>query len=290
MKTIFTFLAILALVLPAAAIQTVLLPGSIADANENGQADIDLSSLKGTAAFVLTAKSIAGTTPTAAVKLQSSPPPATGAAMRTGTTAGVVLRSGTDTAIKLGASFTTPAAYVPTVKAVMLPLKKHATLLAGTLTVTISTDSSGPSAVLATGTLDAANLTASFTGQTVTFAKGAQLAASTKYWVTLEGDYTVDATANVTWLTTTVSSGGNGSIFGTGWVASGTNNLNFQTSDLVFTDVTGGGFTTVTTTGSLQQLTIPIQNFGSHFRAFATITGTNTPEYIIGIAAYQKTP
>jgi hypothetical protein len=290
MKTILSIFAVVALAFPAHAIETVLLTGSIADANENGQADADLSALKGTVAFVMTAKSIVGTSPTAAIKLQSSPPPVAGAAMRTGTTAGVALRTATNTAIKLGASFTTPAAYVPTVKAVMLPLKKHADLTAGTLTVTISTDSSGPSAVLATGTLDAANLTASFTGQTVTFAKGAQLAASTKYWVTLEGDYTVDATANVTWLTTTVASSGNASIFGTGWVASATNNLNFQTSDLVFTDVTGGGFASLTTVGSIQELTIPIQNFGSHFRAFATIGGSNTPEYIVGIAAYQKTP
>jgi hypothetical protein len=290
MKNILALFAVLALAIPAHAIETILLTGAVADANENGQAEVDISSLKGTAAFVMTAKSTAGTTPAAAVKLQSSPPPVTGASMRTGTTAGVALRTASNTAIKLGASFTTASGYVPTVKGVMLPLKKHATLASGTLTVTISTDSSGPSAALATGTIDVAGLTDAFTGQVVTFSKGAQLAASTKYWVTLEGDYTVDATANVTWLTTTVASGGNASVFGTGWVASATNNLNFETYDLIFTDVTDGAFSAVSTTGVIEELTIPVQNFGSWFRAHAIITGTNTPSFIIGIGAYQKKP
>jgi len=172
----------------------------------------------------------------------------------------------------------------------MVLLKKHATLTAGNLTISLASDSSGPSTVLGNGTLTVGALTDSFTGQSISFDKPIQLAAATKYWVTLEGDYTVDATANVTWLTTTVASGGNASVFGTGWVASATNNLNFETRDLVFSDVTGGAFTTVTTAGSIEQLTIPIQNFGSHFRVHATITGTNTPAYIIGVAAYQKTP
>jgi hypothetical protein len=96
MKTILSIFAVVALAFPAHAIETVLLTGSIADANENGQADVDLSSLKGTAAFVLTAKSIAGTSPTAAIKLQSSPPAVLGASMRTGTTAGVALRTATN--------------------------------------------------------------------------------------------------------------------------------------------------------------------------------------------------
>jgi hypothetical protein len=290
MKTILSLFALAALALNAHALQTVLLPQSIADANEGGQTDVSLSGLKGTVAFVMTAKSTAGTTPTAAVKLQSSPAPVLGASMRTGTTAGVALRTATDTAIKLGASFTTAATVTPSVKSVMLFLKKHSTLTAGTLTVSFTADSSGPSTALATGTIDVATLTAAFIGYTVTFDKPVQLAAETKYWITLEGDYTVDATANVTWLTTTVASGGNASVFGTGWTASATNNLNFETRYLIFSDVTGGGFTTVNATGSIQQLTIPIQNFGSHFRAHATITGTDTPAYIIGIAAYQKTP
>ncbi len=290
MKTILSLFAVLFLIIPAQAIETVLLPVAVADANEGGQTDVSLASMKGTAAFVLTAMTTAGTTPTAAVKLQSSPEPVVGASMRTGTTAGVALRSATNTAIKLGASFTTAAGYTPAVKSVMLLLKKHATLTAGTLTVSFCSDSSGPSTVLASGTIDASTLTAAFTGRTVTFSKPVQLVAATKYWVQLEGDYTVDATANVTWLTTTVASGGNASIYGTGWVASGTNNLNFETSDLIFTDVTGGGFTTVTTTGSIQEITVPVSNFGSRFRAHVTITGTDTPSYIIGLAAYQKKP
>jgi hypothetical protein len=288
MKTFLSLSAIFAL--NAFALETVLLPQSIADATEGGQTDVSLASLKGTAAFVLTAKSTAGTTPTAAVKLQSSPAPAIGASLRTGTTAGLALRTAADTAYKLGASFTTASGYTPAVKSVILLLKKHATLTAGTLTVSFCVDSSGPSTALATGTIDAATLTASFTGETVTFSKPVQLAASTKYWITLEGDYTASATANATWLTTTVASGGNASVFGTGWVASATNNLNFETRDLVFTDVTSGAFTTVTATGSIQEITIPIQNFGSYFRAHATITGTDTPAFIIGVAAYQKTP
>jgi len=290
MKTLLTFFAAVSIAFNAHAIETILAPQSIADANEGGQSDVSLAPFKGTVALVLTAKSIAGTTPTAAVKLQSSPAAVTGASVRTGTTAGVALRTDTDTNIKLAASFTTAAGYTPSVKSVMVFLKKHATLESGELTISLAADSSGPSTSLNSGTIDAATLTASFSGYSVTFAKPVQLSASTKYWVTLEGDYTIDATANVTWLTTTVSSGGNASIFTDEWGASATNNLNFATSDLVFTDVTGGAFETVTTAGSIQQITIPIQNFGSIFRAHATITGTNTPEYIIGLAAYQKTP
>lgn len=287
MKLILAF--ILALTIHAAAVQTVTLPQAIAATA--AQEDKDLSSLKGTVGFVLTAKSTAGTSPTATVKLQSSAPLAKSLAVETGTTSGVALRTASNTAIKLAASFTTAAGTTPSIKRVVLPLKKHATLTAGTLTVTIASDSSGPNATLATAaTFDLSALTASFTGATFDFATPLQLAANTKYWVVLEGDYTVDATANVTWRTTTVASGGNASVYGSSWSASATNNLNIIPYVYNFSDVTGGAFTQVTATGSVQYLTVPIQNFGSVFRTHTTIGGTNSPSFIVGVAALQTKP
>lgn len=288
MKTTLSLLAVIIAALPIFAADTVLLPQAIADANEGGQADVDLSAYKGTAGFILTAKSTAGTTPAAAIKLQSSPPLAKGNAVETGTTAGVALRTATNTAIKLGASFTTAAGSVPSAKTIVLPLKKHATLASGTITLNLCVDSSGPSTSLGSATFNVADLTDAFTGASFTFTTPVQLAAETKYWITIESDYTVDATANLTWRTTTVASGGNASVFGTGWVASATNNLNFAVFQYVFSDVTNGAFTSVGTTGSIQEITLPIQNFGSVFRAHATITGTNTPSFIVGVAAIQK--
>lgn len=290
MKTILTILILSALSFSAHAVQIVTLPVGVAATG--AQNENDLSSLKGTVGFVLTAKSIAGTNPTAAIKLQSSPPLATGHSVMTGTTAGVALRTAADTAIELAASLTTPDnAVTPSIKRIVLPLKKHAGLTAGTLTVVIKADSSGPTgSALQTATFNVANLTDAFQGITFDFLSPATLAADTKYWIVLSSAYTEHATNNVTWRTTTVASGGNASVFGTGWVASATNNLNFRTDQYVFSDVTGGAFTALTTIGSIQEITLPIQNFGSAFRTHLTIGGTDSPQYIIGVSAKQLKP
>lgn len=291
MKTLICLFSAFALFAgTVSAVETVLTPLAIADANEGGQADVDLSDLKGTVGFIMTAKSTAGSSPTAAIKLQSSPPPAVGFSVLTGTTAGVALRTAAATAIKLAASFTTPNNSVtPSVKSVMLPLKKGESLASGTLTLTIEADSSGPTGTaLQTATFDLSTLTTAFTGATFTFTTPATLAANTKYWIVLAGDYTEHVANNVTWRTTTVASGGNASVFGSSWSASATNNLNHETYQLVFSDVSGGGFTSVTTVGSIQEVTVPIQNLGAHFRAFATIGGTSTPSFIVGIGAVQR--
>ena len=290
MKYFILPIFLLIFALPALALQTVLLPAGITATG--AQDDVDLSSMKGTVGFVMTAKSIAGTSPTATIKLQSSPPLAQGPSVMTGATTGVALRTAASTAIELAASFTTPNnAVTPSIKRIILPLKKHEDLTAGTLTLTIETDSTGPSnTTLQTSTFDLAGLTDAFQGVTFDFVAPATLAANTKYWIVLGGDYTESATDVVTWRTTTVASGGNASVFGTGWVASATNNLNFNATQLVFSDVTGGGFTALTTLGSIQQITLPIQNFGSHFRAYATIGGTDSPEFVVGVAAHQIRP
>lgn len=283
-------LIISSLAISAIGVEIVTLPIGVTATSAQNEAD--LSKLKGTVSFVLTAKSIAGTSPTAAIKLQSSPPLAAGNTVMTGTTAGVALRTAADTAIELAASFTTPDnAVTPTVKKIVLPLKKHAGLTAGTLTVVVKADSSGPTGdALQTSTFDLAGLTDAFQGITFNFLAPATLAADTKYWIVLSSAYTEDATNNVTWRTTTVAEAGNASIYGEAWAASVTNNLNFYTEQYVFSDVSGGAFAALTTLGSIQEITLPIQNFGSTFRTHLTIGGTDSPQYIIGVSANQVKP
>lgn len=288
MKHFLTLFLSFFLCLGASAIEVITLPQSLADATEGGQAVADLSKYKGSAKFVLTAHNTAGTNPTLDVKFQSSPPPVAGLSLMTGTTAGVALRTDTDTNIKLAASFTTPATITPSIYKTVLPLKKGAGLTTGTLTLELFADSSGPTgSALQSTTFNLATLTTAFQGVTFTFTKPATLAAATKYWWVLTSAYSVSATDNVTWRNTAVGSGGNSSIFATGWTGGATVSFNYYNYNLVFADVTGLAFTQVTTTSSIQELDANLNNLG-FLRIFATITGTNTPAYIVGVGAIVK--
>lgn len=271
-----------------AALEVITLPQSLADATEGGQAVADLSKYKGSAKFILTAHNTAGSTPTLASKLQSSPAPVAGLSLMTGTTAGVALRTDTDTNIKLAASFTTPATVTPSIYKVVLPLKKGDALTAGTLTLGLFADSTGPTgSALQTTTFNLASLTSAYQGITFTFTKPATLVAATKYWWVLESDYSVHATACVTWRNTAVGSGGNSSIFATGWTAGSTVSFNYYHYNLVFADISGAAFTGLTTVSSIQEIDTSLNNLG-FVRLFVTVTGTNTPAYIVGCGAIVK--
>ena len=284
MKTLLLLVCFLSS-LAFSATETVLLPQSLVAANNGGQADIDLSKYKGPVDFYLMTHKIAGTNPTLACKIQTSSPAVIGNSVMTGTTAGLALRTDTAVAVKLAASFTIAAGSTPSIKTTVLPLLKHATLTAGTLTLGIYADSSGPTgSALQTATADVATLTAAYTGVTFTYAKPATLAASTKYWLVLTSDYTANATANVTWRKSTVGSAGNSSQYDTGWTAGTTTSLNYKNYQYQFSDLTGGGFTGVTTVSTIQNLNLNLQNAGI-LRLFVAIGGTDSPEYIVGLAA-----
>ena len=253
--------------------------------NNGGQTITDLSSTyQGQAKFMLSAKSDAGTNPTLAVKLQNSAPLARLAdvtPLSTDTTAAIGHRTAADTAIKLAASFVLAAG--ASISKIYLPLKKTGAPT-GTLTAAIYADTAGDpsgSALATFSTLDVSTLTTSFAEILFSLTSVVDLAAGT-YHIVVTSTVAESATVLVLWNSVTVASGGNGNVFGTGWAADDTINFAFKAFFYTFADVTGGGFTGVTTTASLQTLEINVDKL-SNVRAHITVGGTNTPAFYAGV-------
>jgi hypothetical protein len=266
-----------------------LLPTSkLIAANNGGQAITDLSSdYTGQAKFILSAKSDAGSSPTLAVKLQSSPPlarladvtPAEGDA-----TDAIGHRTATDTSIKLAASFTLPSA--ASISKLYLPLKKDGAPT-GTLTVAIFADDEGDptgSALATFSTLNVATLTTSFSEILFTLGTPVDLAAGT-YHIVATSDVTVSNTAFVSWNSVTVESGGNASIYDEAWAADATVNFALKAFFYQFSDV--ASFASVATTSSQQTIEINVDTLGV-VRPHVTIGGTSSPAFYASVVALAK--
>lgn len=273
------------LTLSAATTLTLLTPVSIT-ATGGGQ-DVDVSRLAGQARITLATLNTAGTNPTLACKLQGSAAATRGLDYQVTSTTNTKLRSGASTNTKLSLKFTQSG--TASVKRVALRLKYNGTITAGKLlTLTINSDSSGsPSAtVLGTaGTVDINTYVPTSNGWVVfTFTNPVDLTDATVYHLVLAGDYTADTTNNVTWASTTVGSGGTleTSTDGSTWAAvTTTEKFLAYVDQYSFADISGGGFTTVSTAGgsSVQTLELPAIELLPVMRLYSTIGGTSNPAF-----------
>lgn len=262
---------------------TIFTPASVAATGPGQPADV--SALMRNVQVVLAAKSSAGSSPTLTSKIQTSDVVAVGASYTTEGTTEIKLRSGSNDNIKLGAKFTQDGAR--TLKAALLKLKRNDTLPSGTLTLELYADSSGPSgSALATATLSVTDVpTAAYGDCLFEFTSTYELADTTAYWLVLTGDYTEHTSNNITWRSKTVASGGNQSIYDSSWSAVATQSFEFAVQQLSFSDLTGGGFTQVGTTGSVQSKDVWIDAQPKWMRLYHTIGGTGGPAfYVSGVA------
>lgn len=297
--SLFAFLG-LALVAPAATTLTLLTPVSIT-ATGGGQ-DVDVSRLAGQARVTLATINTAGTSPTLACKLQGSAAATRGYDYQTtGTNTDNKLRSGASTNIKLSLKFTQSGA--AQVKRVALKLKLNGTITAGkVVALAIQSDSAGSPSGTALGTsanVDINTYVGTSNGWVVfTFTNPVDLADATVYHFVLSGDYTAHTSNNVTWQSTTVASGGTleTSTDGSSWAAvTSTEKFLAYADQYSFADITGGGFTTVSTAGntSVQTLELHAPDLLPYMRLYSTIGGTSNPAFtttaiVNGVRAFEQ--
>lgn len=268
--------------------EAILTPVKLLDSNEGGQAAVDVRNYRGDVDFILQAKSDAGSSPTLDVKLQASDLTSSALNYEVSNTANVQdveLREGATTNVKVAASFTTVGAIQ--VNSIILPLKKNGTVSATNITLTIEGDSSGPDdSALGTATVSTDNISASYDGVAFTFSAPVELSATTKYWIVIASDYSESGTNNIAWkVESGLTSGGNQSIYnGTSWSADADDSHPFTMYEYAFADITGGAFTQVTTTGSVQKITLKIDDESRYVRAHTTVGGTSTPAFYGGVS------
>lgn len=270
--------------------RTLLTPVSITATG--GGTDLDVASLTGTASVSLLSLNTAGTSPTLAVKLQESDPLAVGQTYTTVGTNDIVLRNASNDNIKLSAAFTESGAHA--IKRVGLMLKKNGTITTGTtLTLTIETNSAGdPSGTIlgTAATVLTDDVATSYAWVVFTFAKPVDVADATLYHLVLAGSYTVSSSNDITWRTATVASAGNANVFDSAYAAVATNSREFYIHEYAFTDVTGGGYTTLSTAGNatVQSLLFHIDDLKAIIRAYFTIGGTSSPAFTTGLIVNGK--
>lgn len=270
---------------------TLLTPVSITATG--GGPDLDLTGRTGQARFQLMVLNTAGTNPTLACKLQGSASATRGYDYQVTGTTDNKLRSGASTNTKLSLKFTQSGA--AQVKRVALKLKNGGTITAGkVVALAIQSDSAGSPSNTALGTsanVDINNVITSSYGWVVfTFANPVDLADATVYHFVLSGDYTANSSNCVYWYSTTVASGGTveTSTDGTTWAAvTSTEKFQAYADQYAFADITGGGFTTVSTAGtaSVQALELYAPSLPAVVRLYSTIGGTSNPAFTVGATA-----
>ena len=271
----------------AATAITVVTPVSITATA--GHIDASVSRLVGPARFTMTSLNTAGTSPTLALKLQGSAAAARGLEYLTVGTTATELREGASTNIELALSFTQDGAR--SIKRVALYLDKEGTITAGKLlTLRIETDTTGnPSGTLVTNgtsdTVDIDTAVSATAGWVVfTFAKPVDLADATAYHFVLTGDYSASGTNNVRLYSNTVASGGtlNPSTDGSTYAGvTATERVMVYVDQYTFTDITGGGFTSLATAGTaaVQTIELPAVELPAYVRLYTTIGGTSNPAW-----------
>jgi len=276
-------------------IQSVTATGGLGDVSVAG-------GLARTVTLIANALNTAGSSPTLALKIQSSPPLAPG---QNNTLVGAtdnLLKSGSTTNVDLGAKFTTGAAV--SIKSASLMLKLIGTIT-GTSTVTLAVyaDSSGPTgSALATVTLTinqliALGLTSSYSYIPFAFTVPGDLAASTVYWLQLSTNYTASGTNCLSWRTSTSlgATANFGTYNATSWTVSSTDAAEFLTYVYTFTDpASSAGVFTIPSAlnaanGSAQML-LPIttQLLQAVVRGYATIGGTSSPAFTVDVTVDEK--
>jgi hypothetical protein len=264
---------------------SILAPQKLAPAENGGRGITHLGLYQGPAKFTLAAKSDAGTTPTLAVKIQNAPEQLrTPSAPGIGTSA-IGSRTDTDTAIRIGASFSLASAI--TIAANFIPLIKTGTPT-GTLTLAIQADDDGePSGTdLATATFAAEDVSPAGTNCEFRFANPIDLAAG-DYWLVLTSDVTISSTNFILWRSVDVDGTGNAAIFNTAWADDADENLEFWSESYTFADVPGLTFESVTTTGTLATLEANADTL-AYIRPHITVGGTDSPAYYASVAALAK--
>jgi len=262
----------------------VLLPLAKISASAN-LGDFDTSVLSGFADFELTAKSDAGTNPTLGLKLQHSDPLARGYSYLTEGETETKLKASASTNVKIAATFTQTGA--ASIKKVALKLKKTGTLAAGKkVTVEILDDSNGaPGTSLGSTTIDIdSEITTSFSTVTATFATPIDVANATAYHVVLSADYTASSTNCVVVRSRDVANDGTLQTFdGTNiWTPDTTESVEISVEQFVFSDITGAAFTQVTGY-SRQTKTFCAEAIKRYIRPVATIGGTDSPAFYVGV-------
>lgn len=264
---------------------TIQLPVEVTATGE--KQPVNVAALGRVVDFILSAKSNNGSSPTLDTKLQGASAAAVGASYTTEGAVETVLRAGASTTVKLAAKFTQGGNR--TLQSALLKLKRNGALAAGTLTLGLYADSSGPTgSALATATFDASLIgTSAYEDYLFNFTTTYELVNSTVYWLVLEGDYTESASDNITWRTKgSVGAGaGNYSVYGSGWVADTAKSFEFAVQQLTFTDITGGAYTQVGTTGSLQCISLWADDLPMWVRTHNTIGGGSTPKFHASVVA-----
>jgi hypothetical protein len=277
---------------------TVLTPVSIVAATAGGGQDAATSRLVGPARFTLTSLNTAGTNPTLAMKLQGSEAATRGLEYTTLGTTATELREGGSTNTELALSFTQSGARQ--IKRVALWLDKQGTLAAGKiLTLKIETNNAGnPSGTLVTNAtsnnVDIDTAVSTTAGWVVfTFSRPIDLVDATVYHFVLSGDYTASATNNVRLYSKTVASGGtfNPSTDGTTFAGvTTTEAVMVYVDQYNFSDITGGGFTSLATAGTAAVQTIELNGvtLPPFVRAFATLGGTSSPAWTTAVVCNAR--
>lgn len=241
--------------------------------------------------IIMTSKSSAGSSPTLAAKMQKSDPlTLTHSKVYASGDTEIDQKSNNDTAtnVRVAAKFTV-ATGGKTVSKIYLPLKKVGAPT-GDITVVIKGDTTGdPNAtVYATfPVVAAASLTTSYVETGFTLATPVDLAAGT-YWIELTSAVTPSTSVYIAWKALDVDSLGNANLYDTGYTPTATVDLLFRLYAYQFTDVTSGGFTGLTTVGSVQSVDVDWQTL-SVIRPYFTVGGTSTPAFYTGIVGVAET-
>lgn len=278
---------LLLLVLSAHAATTLTLLTPVSITATGGGQDVDTSRLVGPARFTVASLNTAGTAPTLAMKLQGSSAPTRGLEYVTVGTTDHKLRAGASTTVRLGLAFTQSGA--AQVKRIGLYLKYNGTITSGkVVTLAIQTDTTGsPSGTaVQNGTsvsvqTDSISATAGWV--VFTFTNPVDLADATVYHLVLTGDYTASTSNYIGWYSKTVASGGTyEDQDGTTWAAvTATEKLMTYVDQYSFSDITSGGFTTLSTAGNTTVQTLEFQGITlpNFMRLYSTIGGTSNPAF-----------
>lgn len=265
---------------------TLLTPVSVTATG--GGLDLATARLSGRVHASIAVLNTAGTNPTLACKLQGATGLARGYEYSTAGATDNKLKTGASTAVNLALSFTQSGAR--SVKRVALRLNKIGTLTAGKLlTLAIQTNNAGaPSGTVVqngtSATVDIDTYVSTSYGWVVfTFAKPVDLSDATVYHFVLSADYTASSSNCVQWRSATVASGGTFQTWnGTDtWTATTTQSLEAYADQYSFDDITGGGYTTVSTAGTASRQTLEFngRELPQVTRLYCTVGGTSNPAF-----------
>jgi len=268
-----------------------ILPADVRASNAYS-ADFDTLPWHGLAKFHLDAEA-QGSGKELTVKLQESDEIEEGGKYDTETSLGdTILRSASNTNIKLGARFTQDGA--KQVKKIVLQLKRAGTITAGKIVkVSLYTENSDvPDTLLGTSAdVLCSSIGTSYESVEFEFAVPVDLEDATDYCVVLEGDYDVSGTNCIKWETDTVVSGGNFIHYTTDWqAATATKSFLFANWEYDFADITGGAFTKVEDEAATEDITLNIDNMKAYIRAVTTGASSNTGATCLIMIGAQKYP